>query len=1090
MADSAAFENLRQKRLRYVESARENNFEEGLKSLLSELYPDNAHFIYELLQNAEDALATTVEFTLEADRLTVSHDGTRPFSIDDIESITGIGQSTKKDDPTQIGKFGVGFKAVFAYTTRPEIRSGAHSFAIEDLFVPTAIDRTAPPTRTTFTFPFDREDKPAETARSEVERGLRDLDEKTLLFLNHIRTITYELNDGAVGIIERTPVDSRVIAIKRSEGDDFVESHWLRLTGNASVDGPSASALTVAAAFKVESADPPRTTKAKQPKGRDAAPRRSIVAVDDGDVSIYFPAVKESSGLRFHIHAPFASTVARDSVRDDPSNVRLVGDIARLIAEALPGMCTDGLIDESFLAALPNNDDQIGHPYDQIRTAITEAFNDLEITPVWGKGAGFAAGRTLVASPSEFRNWLNPADLPTLLDFAGIAHGVTPRWIRHHDGPAGKFLAGLDTIEFGWKELSEALSAAANADEILADADEVYDDDDKVTPNTWFAWLAAKTDDSLLSLYQLIGSGVRQSELHYSFIGGLRDVPIVRLRKRGDVSHVRGCDTFLPFGRSDKAQSRVPTDLAYFDDDEDATRSDNLTAFYRAVGTKRWDESARAEQRLEAYRDRNRAVPDGDELTQHLADVQAFVRYGAKLGVYARWKLADLPMFLAEQSRGGQRWVTARETFVDLPFKDTGLSALYPRVPKFWTGGSRVGQYAYDSEPYALAGIYLEVEGVVDFVASLGAKTGIEITTAHVWKNVGFSRDWRSNKRETPQGQKSDWTIDRLDEIIETGDHDLLRALWNTVVVAPAAKAVAVYQANASAQPHYMVSQLARTLVSTPWVLNRDGDLKRPREVSVEELPDDWPAPQQTSLAYKLEFSADAIRRRADTVRWLQKQEAATAFLREEGLDEDSIDFLRRVKEAGLGLRDLEAVLREHEAKSQFPDGPSEDPGRRAAVAALDAASAPEYNTSIRERSVVDGQAQASAESKAYLRAQYTTPAGEMHCQACRKPLPFKMKDGSWYFEAVKLVGGRKQVHIANAIALCPLCAALYKYACVTKNEAILDELDSTTIDAGQGTVEIPVVLDGKRIKLGFTGKHAIDIKTALAVAGDERSGS
>lgn len=160
-------------------------------------------------------------------------------------------------------------------------------------------------------------------------------------------------------------------------------------------------------------------------RGQGAAPRRSIVPVNDGDVSIYFPAVKESSGLRFHIHAPFASTVARDSVRDDPGNVRLVGDIARLIAEALPGMCTDGLIDDSFLDALPNDDDQIGRLYDQIRDAITEAFNDLEITPVRGTGAGFAVARTLVASPSEFRNWLDPADLPTLLDFAGIASAVT-----------------------------------------------------------------------------------------------------------------------------------------------------------------------------------------------------------------------------------------------------------------------------------------------------------------------------------------------------------------------------------------------------------------------------------------------------------------------------------------------------------------------------------------------------------------------------------------------------------------------------------------------------------------------------------------
>jgi hypothetical protein len=118
VAENAEFEALRRKRIRYVESARENDFEEGLKSLLSELYPDNAHFIYELLQNAEDAFATTVEFSLSEERLTVSHNGRRPFSIADIESITGIGKSTKKDDPTQIGKFGVGFKAVFAYTQR------------------------------------------------------------------------------------------------------------------------------------------------------------------------------------------------------------------------------------------------------------------------------------------------------------------------------------------------------------------------------------------------------------------------------------------------------------------------------------------------------------------------------------------------------------------------------------------------------------------------------------------------------------------------------------------------------------------------------------------------------------------------------------------------------------------------------------------------------------------------------------------------------------------------------------------------------------------------------------------------------------
>ena len=41
-----SLEKLREKRLRWIEANRENNFEEGIKRLLTDLYPDNAHFIY------------------------------------------------------------------------------------------------------------------------------------------------------------------------------------------------------------------------------------------------------------------------------------------------------------------------------------------------------------------------------------------------------------------------------------------------------------------------------------------------------------------------------------------------------------------------------------------------------------------------------------------------------------------------------------------------------------------------------------------------------------------------------------------------------------------------------------------------------------------------------------------------------------------------------------------------------------------------------------------------------------------------------------------------------------------------------------
>lgn len=197
---------LRQKRLKYVEIIRENGFEDGIKRSLTDLYPDNAHFIYELLQNAEDARATEVRFILKEDSVEFEHNGDRLFSFADVESITSIGDSTKREDPTNIGKFGIGFKAVFAYTATPEIASGEFHFRIRDLVVPDT-DGLTPCSlgekETRFTLPFDNPQKPPQKARAEIEANLRQLDESTLLFLSNIQKIEYLLPDETLSFLEQ-----------------------------------------------------------------------------------------------------------------------------------------------------------------------------------------------------------------------------------------------------------------------------------------------------------------------------------------------------------------------------------------------------------------------------------------------------------------------------------------------------------------------------------------------------------------------------------------------------------------------------------------------------------------------------------------------------------------------------------------------------------------------------------------------------------------------------------------------------------------------------------------------------------------------
>src|SRR3989442_9786164 len=146
--------------------------------LMADRYDDRAHFIYELLQNAEDALARrtgsnaprSVTFALSQTALRVSHFGA-PFTESDVRGICGIGEGTK--DLTAIGRFGIGFKSVYAFTSRPEIHSAHEHFSVESFVWPTVIEPCGSrPDETVFILPLAEADA---TAFWDIAQGLRRL---------------------------------------------------------------------------------------------------------------------------------------------------------------------------------------------------------------------------------------------------------------------------------------------------------------------------------------------------------------------------------------------------------------------------------------------------------------------------------------------------------------------------------------------------------------------------------------------------------------------------------------------------------------------------------------------------------------------------------------------------------------------------------------------------------------------------------------------------------------------------------------------------------------------------------------------------
>ena len=222
------------------DAIRRENIEEYGKGLdrwarrfLDKLYSDETHFVYELLQNAEDAGACRVKFTLYSNCLEFEHDG-REFNERDVRGICGLADTEKYEDITQIGRFGLGFKSVHAYTRTPEIHSGMEHFSIDKYVRPHAIESEHSELGTRFRFPFNHEEKTSERSHADIAGRLRDLGIRTLLFLQNIESIDYEVVDDAGGVYLRQLDETldenfatKVMLLGKREGEEEIEENWL-----------------------------------------------------------------------------------------------------------------------------------------------------------------------------------------------------------------------------------------------------------------------------------------------------------------------------------------------------------------------------------------------------------------------------------------------------------------------------------------------------------------------------------------------------------------------------------------------------------------------------------------------------------------------------------------------------------------------------------------------------------------------------------------------------------------------------------------------------------------------------------------------
>lgn len=159
------------------------------EGVLVDIYEKPTHFVYELLQNADDALATRVKFEITESELRFCHNGSKDFSLSDIKSITGVNNSTKKNT-NSVGKFGVGFKSVFSITETPIIYNRKVNFRIEHMIIPYEEDSIELGEYTTiFELPFKSKKYTNEKIVEKILNEFENLDCATIMFLRNIATL-------------------------------------------------------------------------------------------------------------------------------------------------------------------------------------------------------------------------------------------------------------------------------------------------------------------------------------------------------------------------------------------------------------------------------------------------------------------------------------------------------------------------------------------------------------------------------------------------------------------------------------------------------------------------------------------------------------------------------------------------------------------------------------------------------------------------------------------------------------------------------------------------------------------------------------
>ncbi len=1033
----------------------------SIKALAEDLYSKDTHFIFELIQNAEDNsygnVGPFISFWLMKTAVTKSNgsDGTLiiqnneiGFSSKNVDALCAVGKTTKSKIQGYIGEKGIGFKSVFRITSNPYVISGGYQFSLPEHDGETGLGYIVPrwidlpigkidPTQTTIILPLDK----ADFSYSKIEEMLRDIEPETILFLSKIKEIRIISDSGNSLSIRKDDSKSPLVQILvkgEQQGISFSNNREFILF-NESFEKPE----DIHHEKRIDIKE--RDVSIVFPLNEDKE--------GGGKIFAYLP-VRSDTGFPFIINADFILTSSREDFKRGTSwNRWLMQCVAKLVVGGLSRIKELGLLKNEFLETLAKSIKDINE-YDlfyPINQAVWEAFRDHELLPCDDEKYFISARNGLLARGSELRKLLSVDQLRNLI----LSEG-DHRWL------SGEITEGKTP------NLYKYLTKECGVEEITPEGFVR-----KLTSN----FLEMQSDEWMIIFYKYVGNLNalwKPTTSYWSPAGPLRSKKFIRLQ---DGSHVR------PFQEDDSPNAYLANEL----DTQNSlplvkfeiARQEDAHQFLKELGIPELDIVAEVmEQILPKYIS---SVP----IDEHRRDIEKIVHAyetdSEEKKRRLRQKLQETSFILSvSPGIGATNYRKPNEVY----FKNKG-------VETYFSGNLRIGFVCADY-----------TEAALNLFSDLGVKGNIRIQKKEP-NNLGYVsiRNDHGFHVRGLSGFDLEIRVDGLEHAIANPNIEKSSFIWNAIA-SPNLLCIRGIVETSSRQTYEnskknerISSDFGRLLIETAWLPKRDGNFYKPEDISLDDLPESYIRDEKLAnqlgmkkaLVAKLAEEAGISQEIIEVARELERHPELLAEFRKR-IQPGVLEERKKTDETAPGETDFKNELvqsfnrlgRTELNDQNIDDGTVKNPVRRRDKSYDGHFKHLQHEPNANERRKIT--IRMLLEGPDDQVREYLTEMYGGNCQICGTTFP--ERDGHPFFVANYIVP-RKVARAfdtsGNALCLCADHFAKWQHGAIEAKDILFQiERYKTGLEGGDVEPILAIMMCGQRCEIKFKEKHLVDLQEII----------